>query len=441
MTHEELGTQIEDLTSKAQTLAQRLESDPSPENVKAMQGELSDVKAQLAPLVEQRENVLRDEAINSMKGQITTLENALTDLRKPSGFEFSTRGDLRVTSEDPYADGGSIFADVRAANKGNTQSLSRLAKAAGLNETEVKAMTEGTDAQGGYLVPNQRLDQVLEDRSVVPANLLGIFPTLQVISDTIEIATVTSGMTAGWVAELATKPAADLSFGQITASVFTAAGLAVVSNQLLRDSRANGRSVDNYFLRDLRRKLDRLFELAIINGSGTGQPRGLLQTAGVQSSATDANLAVASWSVDNVLNALISALMDLENASFNATHIIMHPRRWAALSKFRTTDAKEVILNGANPQSGLPSRTLYGVPVITNSQIPVNLGAGTNEDRIIVIDASEQLVLQNQGITLDESPHVYFTSNQTVFRMEQRVGFTAGRYPQSIAVISGAGLV
>lgn len=440
MTSEELGTQIEELTGKAQSLAQRLTSDPSPENVKAMQGELDGVKSQLAPLVQERENVLRDEAINSMKGQITTLENALTDLRKPSGFEFA--GGAPVSrSDDPYAEGGSFFADVKAANHGSGEARQRLAKASGLSEANVKAMVEGTDASGGYLVPNQRLNQVVEDRSVQDARLLNIFPKLQVSSDTIEIATVTSGMTAGWVAELATKPSADLTFGQITASVFTAAGLGIVSNQLLRDSRANGRSVDDYMLRDLRKKLNRLFELAILNGSGTGQPRGILQTAGVQSSATDANLAIAAWGVDAFLDAVITAIMDLETAGFNATHLIMHPRRWQRIAKFRDATTKEVIVNGARPNGGLPDRSLYGVPVILTNQVPTNLGAGTNEDRIIALDASEQLVMENQGITVDESEHVFFTSNQTVFRMEERVGFTAGRYPQSIAVISGAGLV
>ena len=43
-------------------------------------------------------------------------------------------------------------------------------------------------------------------------------------------------------------------------------------------------------------------------------------------------------------------------------------------------------------------------------------------------------------MTVDESPHVYFTTNQTVFRAEERVGFTAGRYPKAFSVIGGAGL-
>ena len=55
-------------------------------------------------------------------------------------------------------------------------------------------------------------------------------------------------------------------------------------------------------------------------------------------------------------------------------------------------------------------------------------------------DFREALILDRQGITVDESPHVYFTTNQTVFRAEFRVGFTAARTPLAFNVIGGAGL-
>ena len=72
--------------------------------------------------------------------------------------------------------------------------------------------------------------------------------------------------------------------------------------------------------------------------------------------------------------------------------------------------------------------------------MPTNLGGGTNESRVIVGDFREALILDRQGITVDESSHVYFTTNQTVFRAEERVGFTAARTPAAFNVIGGAGL-
>ena len=88
-----------------------------------------------------------------------------------------------------------------------------------------------------------------------------------------------------------------------------------------------------------------------------------------------------------------------------------------------------------------PNRSLFGLPVILTAQMPSNLGAGTNETRIIVMDANEQLFLNRSDMEVALSEHVFFLANQTVFRGERRVGFTAGRYPQSITVISGTGLI
>jgi HK97 family phage major capsid protein len=119
----------------------------------------------------------------------------------------------------------------------------------------------------------------------------------------------------------------------------------------------------------------------------------------------------------------------------------MHPRTWVRIIKDKdaagvwTIEPRENRV-GARPTGG----SLFGVPVVLSNRIPTNLGGTTNQSAIIVGDFSEALILDRQGITVDESPHVYFTSNQTVFRAEMRVGFTAARTPTAFDVIGGAGL-
>jgi hypothetical protein len=131
----------------------------------------------------------------------------------------------------------------------------------------------------------------------------------------------------------------------------------------------------------------------------------------------------------------------------------MHPRTWARIIKAREASTSSTYLVGGpaerGPESSLPGYgsgptprgSLFGLPVYTTANVPINLGTGEDESRVIVGDFSSGLVLDNQGITLDNSPHVYFTSNQTVFRAEEQVGFTAARYPKAFSVIGGVGLV
>jgi HK97 family phage major capsid protein len=73
--------------------------------------------------------------------------------------------------------------------------------------------------------------------------------------------------------------------------------------------------------------------------------------------------------------------------------------------------------------------------------MPTNLGGGTNESRVVVGDFAEALILDRQGITVDESAHFLFTQNATIFRAEERVGFTAARTPLAFSVIGGTGMI
>lgn len=84
--------------------------------------------------------------------------------------------------------------------------------------------------------------------------------------------------------------------------------------------------------------------------------------------------------------------------------------------------------------------SLFGVQVFASANVPTNLGSAADESAVIVGDFSEALILDRQGITTDQSEHVFFTTNQTIFRAEERLGFTVARDPKAFRVVGGAGL-
>src|SRR5512147_1444415 len=126
-----------------------------------------------------------------------------------------------------------------------------------------KAMTESTGSAGGFLVPPQVSTELLELKEQ-EAVLRPLFSSVSVTSNLLKIAAVESGLVAGWVAELAQKPLGDLTFAELSVETFTAAGLAVASNQLLRDGNP---SVDSLINSDIARRLRNLEEVAFIDGS------------------------------------------------------------------------------------------------------------------------------------------------------------------------------
>lgn len=436
---EKFGPQFKALNERAEDLAERLESASNEEDRKSITERLGTLEEQARELTSEREKELHEAERKGMAAQITSLQEAIENLREPDASFFGSP-DAEGGSDAPYG-AKSFYADARDALRGDAAARQRWEEALG-----GKAMTEGTGSAGGYLVPDEISSELLELRQQ-DAVLRSLFSRIDVASDTLRIASVTGGLTAGWVAELAEKPDADMTFAEISASVFTAAGLAIVSNQLLADAT---RSVDGLINKDLAKRLRNLEEVAFLNGSGTGQPQGILNTSGVGTTALTATTVV------DLLDAIVDAIDAIHTDFLEAPNaIVMHPRTWARIVKEREASAPSTYLVGVGSSAwgrrandGLPGYgagqtprgDLFGLPVYTTANVPTNLGTGTDESRVIVGKFDEALILDRQGITLDRSEHVYFTSNQTVFRAEERLGFTAARYPKAFNVIQGVGL-
>lgn len=454
----ELTTKLNALHERAGAIATTLEEGATTADQVAEVKALLDgsdgnpgLRDQIAVLTQEREDAMRDAEVKAMGSKLTDLQSVIQDmqngLKLPDGGFVLPGGEegKAADSDDPYApnSGHTVFADIRMANKGDGEARKRLLtgfegatfEGKALNQ-EGKAMSEGVAAQGGYLVRPQVERQIVLAREFDNV-LRGLCSSLNVTSNSIQLDQIGLTTTAGWVAELATKPeGTGMTLATITASIFTAAGLATISNQLLADSNP---AVDGLVTADLAKRLVALEETAFIAGTGTGQPLGILNTPGIGATA------LATTPILDLLDAILDSIAKVETAHGAPSAILMHPRTWTRILKARDAQGAYYIDPTGGPQDPRtgqrgPVKTLWGYPVLTTNRMPTNLGGGTNESRIIVADFKEALVLDRQGITVDESQHVYFTTNQTVFRAEQRVGFTAARTPAAFDVIGGAGL-
>lgn len=456
MKPEDIAARIDSLEEKAKNLHEQAAESESKDEVEGLKAIVeNEIKPELAELTTAREKLMREEEVKSLNSKVGTLEEAIAGLRE--GFPISAANDsgskgITEDPSDPYSKGThSFYNDIRLGNKGRAAAIERLQPwTIDGDSDEGKALVEGTGSQGGYLVQTQIERQIIDVRELDNV-LRPLCSSLNVTATTIELDQITLGTTAGWVAELAAKPeSTSLTLASVTATVFTAAGLATISNQLLADSNP---AVDQLVTRDLAKRLIALEETAFLNGSGTGQPLGILNTSGLSTKSIASGISGGQVSgTGGVLDTTLDAIAQIQTDYGSPTAILMHPRTWTAILKDKNSNgvytygaSQDALVAGPQLQQGRtvyngPVRTLWGVPVVLTNRMPTNLGGGTNESRIVVADFTEALILDRQGITVDESPHVYFTSNQTVFRAEERVGFTAGRQPKAFCVIGGAGL-
>ncbi len=235
----------------------------------------------------------------------------------------------------------------------------------------------------------------------------------------------------------------DLTDTTISAPVRTIAGQQDVAIQLLDQSPVN---FDEIIIRDLLSDYARRVGTQVLSGTGAaGQVLGLRNVTGVETvtwTSTNPTAAEFQRRVADAISRISGALFAAPNA------IVAHPRRWAWLLTQNDAANRPLVVpesagasNAAGVLTGMSEGrvgTFAGLPVYLDSNIPTNLGAGANEDVVLVIDGSESYLYES-SIRTRVLPEVL--SGTLTVRI-QCYGYLAmaTRQAQSIAVISGTGL-
>lgn len=306
-----------------------------------------------------------------------------------------------------------------------------------------------TDGAGGYFVPpawlmSQYIDLARAGRPT--ADLVQNQP-LPSGTDSINIPKVSTGTaTAIQTADNGSVQETDLADDVVTAGVKTIAGQQDVAIQLLDQSPVN---FDEVIFRDLTGDYATKVDQQVINGSnGSGQVKGLLGASGIISVAyTD-----TSPTVQELYSKIADAIQQMHTSRFRPPSVIvMHPRRWAwFLTALDNQNRPLVVPNAYGPMNAVGTLSavdsqqvvgsLQGLPVVTDPSIPTNLGAGTNEDRILVLKADDS-ILWESSIKTRVLPDVGSGTLTVRLQVYGYLAFSAERYPKGTAIISGTGLV
>ena len=153
----------------------------------------------------------------------------------------------------------------------------------------MNALKEGSDSDGGYLVPDEFENQLIQ--KLHQENVLrSISHVIQTSSGDHKIPVVASEGTASWLDEEAAYTESNSSFGQVTLGAHKLGTLIKVSDELLNDSAFD---LTNYISTEFARRLGDAEEEAFLTGNGTGRPTGILNDSngakdGVTAAAADA---------------------------------------------------------------------------------------------------------------------------------------------------------
>lgn len=280
---------------------------------------------------------------------------------------------------------------------------------------------EGTGADGGYAVPPEFRTAIME-KVLGEDSLMSRTDNYTTSSNSftapIDATTPwgTTGVQAYWTGEGAQKAQSKPVLGQTNVKLNKLAALVPVTDELLEDAPA----LDTYLRRKVPTVMDFQINLGIVQGTGVGQPLGILNSTGTVSVAKE-----TSQTADTINRENIDKMWDrlLASSRSNSVWLVnqdVESELQKLFGKAETNDTAGWPLY--MPPGGLsatPYSTLKGRPVIITE---ASNALGDKGD-IILADLSKYLtVRKTAGVRTDVSIHLWFDYDITAYRFVFRVG-------------------
>ena len=391
---------------------------------------LTKVKDVVADAVK-AENTELAEKVKAFEASIEALQKAQDEEEKTAVFSFGSKVlDEQVSKcldRNSYAK--SIMEDMTDEEEKKQFSQDLVAhtfiKALARNDYETikelsatnKDLTEGTDSEGGYLVPaplQNKVYKLLTSLGLVRKEMT----IIKMTSSTLDLSTIAAKPTVYWVAEGAQITASDPAFGRKTITAKKIAGIAVMSNELLEDS---GVDVINLYIDLIAEGIANEEDKSFFNTHSSGDITGLLEDTGV-------NLVTMDTGDDAFSNVDYDNLVDVTMA--------VHPRerksaKWCMngdiigyVAKLKTTTNLPV---WSDAIAGQPAK-LLGYPVLENPQMPDSGDSAASTKFLVFGNFKRYIVGIRRGFTakiLDEATVNSINlaeKDERAVRITQRIG-------------------
>jgi len=218
------------------------------------------------------------------------------------------------------------------------------------------------------------------------------------------------GVLAYWKAEGATKLASNPTFGQILLELNKLIGLCYATDELLQDAVALESIISWAFQMEFTYQL----EAAIINGTGAGQPLGIVNSPAFIAIDEEAGQVADTLVSENIVNMWSRMFAPLRK---NAVWLINQDCEPQLHSMYVAVGATGVpVYLPAGGLSASPYATLYGRPVIPVEHCQT---VGTVGD-VIFADLSQYWFIDKGTMQKATSIHVQFVTDETAFRFVYR---------------------
>ena len=272
---------------------------------------------------------------------------------------------------------------------------------------------EGVGADGGFAVPPD-FRQAIMEKVMGEDSMIGMTDQMVTSSNTVTFPKdettpwdSTGGLQAYWDGENDQLTQSKVALKEHTLRLNKLTALVPVTEELQADAPA----LDAYLRRRVPEKFDFKVNLAMIQGTGAGQPTGVLNANSLVSVARESGQAADTVQMENIVNMWSRMYAPCRK---NAVWVINQDIEPQLLTMGFPTAATAVpVYMPANNLSGSPFSTLLGRPVIA-SEATETLG---DKGDIFLIDWTQYLsVVKTGGVRSDVSMHLWFDYDTMAYR-------------------------
>ena len=373
-------------------------------------------KLSLTPEVSDRwieDGITLDEARTRAIDEVASRDEA-SDVRNIAPMPVSGATRLSSPREPDKGEFAARIIRALAANRGDPERAARFAERQWSDTTLARALASGDGTAGGFLVPEQYSAELIELlRPLAVVRRLGA-TVLPMPGGTLTVPKITGGASAEYVGENQNIGKTEPKFGQLRLTARKLAAVVPISNDLIRFSSPQA---DAVVRDDVVSAMAQREDAAFIRDDGTGNaPKGLRYWA------LAANVIAANGTVNltNVTTDLGKLVLGLRNSNVRMIRPgwLFSPRTEHYLMTIRDGNG-----NFAFREDMLAGR-LWGYPFGVTTQIPDNLGGGSDESEIYLVDMADSVIAESTNLIIDVSSEAAYHDGSSVvsaFSLDQTV--------------------
>lgn len=278
---------------------------------------------------------------------------------------------LHVKSQRPPIGGGSARAGVSLQHKSAFESYVRKGEAGQLRSLEGKALSVGSDPDGGYLVPDETettINRALRDISPIRA----IAGVRQVSGSVYKRPYAVTGLATGWIGETAARPeTATPTLSELAFPTMELYAMPAATAALLDDSAVN---IDEWLAEEVRVAFAEQEGIAFITGDGVNKPKGFLTYPTVANTSwswgnlgTVATGVSAAFPVSNPADKLIDLIYAVKAGYRANAHFVMNRATQSQVRKMKDGDGSYLWQPATEPGQ---APTLMGFAIAEAEDMP-----------------------------------------------------------------------